>query len=538
MKRDHVKRSTLRALSRIDLLRALPPEEISFIAPSVERIEAEPGTRLISAGEAGDALYFIERGSVKVEQKAGAKAWRVEEGSAVGEEALLTGAPRSATVTAETRVVLWKVTKSHFDDLIAASPTLRSSLDDIVRARREGREIKSRHAGVWAATAFRAVEARYRGIHGWQALMYLGIAGWFALMIAEQRATLDRIPELLLAIVQLVIGLLIIQGACEALLHAVDRLGARLGWNGFLSGTIGSLLATTPEFVVIAFLVRVDSSAAIVTAMVTIFNNALAFSIYSFFLPKNRDGLFQMPRSLTRAGGELLVSGGAITFIVGLAMIIMKICGEREALGPMNLIVIGLILIGIYAYYVIQLLIYYAQGEDDADSHPPAPSALGHETGVAGIAGFFALGIFGAYAGGESVGAFAEVALNKLGMPPIPTAAVLAFFAGVSEYIIVYKSHRRGELGIALSNVFGGMTQVMFLLLPFGLLVTGFLGFATGGAQYVLPLSASMIFLWCLLFPLFYSLHQSVESGEAISNLDAAALTGIYLLLLYFLFTI
>jgi Ca2+/Na+ antiporter len=148
-----------------------------------------------------------------------------------------------------------------------------------------------------------------------------------------------------------------------------------------------------------------------------------------------------------------------------------------------------------------------------------------------------AIGIAGAYCGGEAIGQFADTAISALGMPMIPTAAGLALFAGVSEYIIVYKSHRRGELGIALSNVFGGLTQVMFLLLPFGLVVIGAAGYITGDPKFFVPVNAVTILLMLLLFPLFYALHQCMEQGKSLSNLDAAAMTGIYLLLLYFLFT-
>jgi Ca2+/Na+ antiporter len=274
-----------------------------------------------------------------------------------------------------------------------------------------------------------------------------------------------------------------------------------------------------------------------VTAAVTIYNNALAFSIYSFFLPKDKKGTFRMPRSLTAAGGEILIAGGAVTLIVGAIMVMLKLDGSRHALAGMDLVVIAFVLIGIYSYYLVTLVRYYAAGEDDAESHQVEPHRLGHDTSRSGIGTMLGLGIVGAYCGGEAIGAFAETALGSLGLPTIPTAAALAFFAGMSEYIIVYKSHRRGELGIALSNVFGGMTQVMFLLLPFGLLVIGVLGMVTGYAQYAIVINGVTMMLMLLLFPLFYALHQYISQEKTLSDLDAAAMTGIYLLLLYFLFT-
>ncbi len=198
---------------------------------------------------------------------------------------------------------------------------------------------------------------------------------------------------------------------------------------------------------------------------------------------------------------------------------------------------IAFVLIGIYSYYLVTLVRYYGEGEDDEESHRADPHRLGHDTSWSAIGTMFALGVVGAYCAGEAIGAFAETALGSLGLPTIPTAAALAFFAGMSEYIIVYKSHRRGELGIALSNVFGGMTQVMFLLLPFGLLVIGAVGLATGDAAYAIPMTGATMMLMLLLFPLFYALHSYISQEKTLSDLDAASMTGIYLLLLYFLFT-
>ncbi len=40
-----------------------------------------------------------------------------------------------------------------------------------------------------------------------------------------------------------------------------------------------------------------------------------------------------------------------------------------------------------------------------------------------------------------------------------------------------------------------------------------------------------------LLFPLLYVLLQHIQEGQALSNLDAVAMTAVYALLLYFLFT-
>ncbi|MGH2568151.1 MAG: cyclic nucleotide-binding domain-containing protein [Bacteroidota bacterium] len=528
----------LQRLSQIDILRALPPEEVQEIVPFVEYVTYPAGTIVMKEGEKGDALYFIEDGKAHVTRSVDPAVITVGTGNVVGEVALLTGEPRSATVTAATDLSIWRVKKAAFDQLVASSPNLKRALELLVEHRKKGTAPVLPSPRVWVSTALRAIDAQSRGLKPWQLVMGIGLGLWVLVSFNELRPLIDVQQYFLpLALAQLISGLLIIQGACEAFIQGVERLGARLRWDGFISGTIGSVLGTLPEFFVIAFLVQVEPLAGIVTAIVTIFNNALAFSVYSFFLPKDPEGAYTMPRSLTSAGGELLIAGGAITLIVGIVMLVLSLEGSRSSLEGLDLVGIGIILMAIYGYYLLTLMRYYGEGKDDRESIPPDPERLGHDVSGRGIFSMMILGVIGAYAGGEAVGGFAEIALKGLGLPTIPTAAFLAFFAGMSEYVIVYKSHRRGELGIALSNVFGGLSQVMFLLLPFALIVIGILGLLLEGSKYVLPINVVTTLLMLLLFPLFYALHQYIQQEKKLSNLDAAAMTGIYLLLLYFLFT-
>jgi len=528
----------LRRLGSIEILRALPPEEIQLLIPLIEYAIYPTGTLFIQQGEKGDAMYFIERGLAKVRRNGSTEVWEVKAGSVVGEMAILTGEARSANVWADTELDVWRIKKSDFDDIVSRSPNLKRALDDLMKQRLKGIKAILPNQVVWVATALRALEAQYRGLTTWMGVMIVGLGMWIVLYLSELMSMpFAEKQGISLAIYQLVAGLLILQGSCEALLIGSERIGARYRWDGFISGTMGSLLSTLPEFVVIAFLVKVDPLAAFVTAIVTIYNNSLAFSVYSFFLPKDRQGCFQMPRSVTKAGGEILIAGCAISLIVGAVMVVVKSENVRTRLEGFDLILIGLVLIVIYGYYVLTLVRYYTEGEDNTESIPPDPERLGHDTSWKGISLMFALGIVGAYCGGEAIGGFAETALNGLGLPTIPTSAALAFFAGISEYIIVYKSHQRGELGIALSNVFGGLTQVMFLLLPFGMFVIGIFGLMSGDSTYAIPINVATTLLVLLLFPLFYTLHQYVEQDKDVSNLGAVAMTGIYVLLLYFLFT-
>jgi Ca2+/Na+ antiporter len=151
-----------------------------------------------------------------------------------------------------------------------------------------------------------------------------------------------------------------------------------------------------------------------------------------------------------------------------------------------------------------------------------------HSTSWGAIISMLALGTAGAFIGGESISAFADSALHQLSLPQVPTAIILAFFAGVSEYLIVYKAHRKHELGIALSNVFGAITQQMFLVLPFTALFIALMG-ATIPINFVTTISL------ILLFPVFFVLFEYLEEDHTLNNLDAAGMVGIFALIVYVL---
>jgi CRP-like cAMP-binding protein len=82
------------------------------------------GVIIFSQGDTSDASYFIESGSVQVAVKRatgrpeavselGPKAW-------FGQRGLLTGQLRSATVTTVKETVLWKLSRSAWDEFVKA----------------------------------------------------------------------------------------------------------------------------------------------------------------------------------------------------------------------------------------------------------------------------------------------------------------------------------------------------------------------------------------------------------------------------------
>lgn len=372
--------------------------------------------------------------------------------------------------------------------------------------------------------------AQRKGLQTWQWVMLAGFILWLALFTARK---LHLIPEeqamgmlIALSAAQLIAGFTILQGACEALILGVERLGARYRWDSFIAGTIGEIASNLPEFVVIAFLVLVDPLAAFLIAVVAIYSNALAFSVYSFFLPKDVKGKFLMPDPITRAGTEVLIAGSGIALVIGFVFLALRSESHKTELNRYDLGLIAVVLLTVFGFYLYSLMRYYAKQENEDKAAPLDPAM--HNVSWGAIFGMLALGTAGAFIGGESISAFAELALHRMSLPQVPTALILAFFAGVSEYLIVFKAHRKGELGIALSNVFGAITQQMFLVLPFTALFIALMGAA-------IPINFVTTISLILLFPVFFVLFEYLEEDHTLNNLDAAGMVGIFALIVYVL---
>lgn len=86
-------------VDRFPLFADLSPEQRELLLLHFENREAQPGDRIIRAGEKADLAYFIAQGEVEVTLQGGRKI-KLQSGSFFGEMALLSGERRSAHVTA------------------------------------------------------------------------------------------------------------------------------------------------------------------------------------------------------------------------------------------------------------------------------------------------------------------------------------------------------------------------------------------------------------------------------------------------------
>jgi CRP/FNR family transcriptional regulator, cyclic AMP receptor protein len=113
----------VQALKGAPLFDSLSRKDLTQLARVSEELEVEPGKVLCNEGEIGQEFFVIVDGKVKVTRKGRRVATR-SSGQFVGEIALLEDVPRTATVTAETPVRLFVLTRKDFRHLLDTNPSV------------------------------------------------------------------------------------------------------------------------------------------------------------------------------------------------------------------------------------------------------------------------------------------------------------------------------------------------------------------------------------------------------------------------------
>jgi rhodanese-related sulfurtransferase len=106
---------------RSGALSQLPPAHIEELLKRFDRMAVAAGDVIVREGEAGDFYYVVESGKCEVERSVGGahiKLAQLKAGDGFGEEALVSGAKRNATVTMITSGALLKLAKEDFDELL------------------------------------------------------------------------------------------------------------------------------------------------------------------------------------------------------------------------------------------------------------------------------------------------------------------------------------------------------------------------------------------------------------------------------------
>ena len=139
--RDELAPISARSLDAIPLFSGIPREELVSVLTAVKPVKAAPGHVVVAEGDAGDTLYLIVHGTVRVSTKGpdgeDVALAALGAGDFFGEVALLTGRPRTATVSALTETELLALDRATVARLRASHAQIDASLTEFHRRRAE-----------------------------------------------------------------------------------------------------------------------------------------------------------------------------------------------------------------------------------------------------------------------------------------------------------------------------------------------------------------------------------------------------------------
>ena len=124
--------------SDIPLLAGLDRINLARLIPSFEHVRANSGEIIFKQGEPGDSLFIIIDGIVRVFLEPGGRSREIAclgPGECFGEMALLTDEPRSADIEAMTDLVLLKLSRDRFNQLIKKHPSLGVNFAGLLASR-------------------------------------------------------------------------------------------------------------------------------------------------------------------------------------------------------------------------------------------------------------------------------------------------------------------------------------------------------------------------------------------------------------------
>jgi cAMP-dependent protein kinase regulator len=122
-------------LPPVPLFSALLPDAFVKLAQQLEIQELPASARVFSAGDLGESLYIIARGTVRIERADRTVLARLRAGSFFGEMALMTGARRMAHAIAETPLLLLRAGRSALEALGSREEEVASVLAEHTRRR-------------------------------------------------------------------------------------------------------------------------------------------------------------------------------------------------------------------------------------------------------------------------------------------------------------------------------------------------------------------------------------------------------------------
>jgi CRP/FNR family cyclic AMP-dependent transcriptional regulator len=122
-------------LAKLPLFAGVPARHVRKIAALGSAARFDAKTRIVSAGDPGDAFYVMLAGRAEVHRGRGRPKVEIGPGAYFGEMALLDGAPRSATVVATSETICLMLARKQFERVLKDEPAVAYALLRTLAAR-------------------------------------------------------------------------------------------------------------------------------------------------------------------------------------------------------------------------------------------------------------------------------------------------------------------------------------------------------------------------------------------------------------------
>jgi CRP/FNR family transcriptional regulator, cyclic AMP receptor protein len=118
-------------LHSVEFFAGVPSHVMASVARLAEEVEKKTGEPLIVESEEGDCLYVIARGRVRIE-KGGRTVTELGAGEVVGELAVLSPGPRSASVIAIEPSLFLRVGQDVVSELLLDHPQVTRGIIEVL----------------------------------------------------------------------------------------------------------------------------------------------------------------------------------------------------------------------------------------------------------------------------------------------------------------------------------------------------------------------------------------------------------------------
>ena len=130
-------------LKSLNLFKDTPENVLADLAPLMKEMQYEQGIEIFKEGETGDCMYIIQQGNIKI-HKGNTTLAILKEKEVFGELSLLDADTRSASATADTDCILYKIDQEPFYELMDERPEVAKGFIKILCQRLRTMNEKSR----------------------------------------------------------------------------------------------------------------------------------------------------------------------------------------------------------------------------------------------------------------------------------------------------------------------------------------------------------------------------------------------------------